>query len=82
MGTKCAPLLADQCFYLYEAKLIQKLPYEKKKYLHVAFSSTFRYIEVVLSIDNNQFHTNVDVIYSNEFEIKDITEFSTSAAYY
>jgi hypothetical protein len=47
----------------------------------VAFNSTFRYIEDVLSINNNQFHTYVDLIYPNELEIIDITECYRSASY-
>jgi hypothetical protein len=34
-----------------------------------------------LSIRNNHFHSYVDSIYSNELEIKDTTECSTSASY-
>jgi hypothetical protein len=48
----------------------------------VAFTSTFRYIDNVLSINDNQFHSYVDSIYPNELEIKDTTECSTSASYW
>ena len=44
-------------------------------------SITFRYIDDVLSINNNQFHSYVDSIYPNKLEIKDTTECSTSASY-
>ena len=81
MGTNCAPLLADLFLYSYEAELIQKLLHEKKKSLAVAFNSTFRYIDDVLSINNNQFQSLVDSIYPNELEIKDTTESFTSASY-
>jgi hypothetical protein len=47
----------------------------------VVFNSTFWSIDDVLSINNNQFHTYVDSIYTNELEIKDTTECSTSALY-
>jgi hypothetical protein len=70
MGTNCAPLLADLFLYSYEVEFIQKLLHEKKKTLAVAFSSTFRYIDDVLSINNNQFQSHVDSIYQNELEIK------------
>jgi hypothetical protein len=50
----------------------------KNKPLAVA---TFRYIDDVLSINNDQFHSYVDSIYSSELEIKDTTELSTSASY-
>ena len=81
MSTNCAPLLADLFLYSYEAEFFQKPPHEKKKYLAVAFNSTFRYIDDVLSINNNQFHSYVDSIYPNKLEIKDTTECSTSASY-
>jgi hypothetical protein len=71
----------DLFLYSYEAEFIQKLLHEKKKYLAVAFNSTFRYIADVLSINNNQFHSYVDSIYPHEVEIKDTTECSTPALY-
>jgi hypothetical protein len=80
MGTNCEPLLADLCLYFNEAEFIQKHLHEKNKPL-VAFNSTFRYIDDVLSINNDQFHSYVDSIYPSELEIKDTTESSTSASY-
>jgi hypothetical protein len=47
----------------------------------VAFNSTFWYIYDFVSININQFHSYVDSIYPNELEIKDTTQFSTSASY-
>ena len=81
MGTNCAPLLADLFLYSYEAEFIQKLLHKKNKSLAVAFNSTFRYIDDVLSINNDRFHSYVDSIYPSELEIKDTTESSTSASY-
>ena len=81
MGTNCAPLLADLFLYSYEAEFIQKLLHEKKKSLEVAFNSTFPYIDDVLSIINNDFHSYVDSIYPNKLEIKETTESSMSTSY-
>jgi hypothetical protein len=81
MGTNCAPLLVDLFLYSYEAECVQKLLHEKKKSLAVDFNSTFRYIDDVLSVNNNQFQLHVDSIYPGELEIKDTTEFTTSAWY-
>jgi hypothetical protein len=50
-------------------------------YSYVAFNSTFRYVEEVLSIGNSHFHSFVDLIYPTDLEIKDTTECSTSALY-
>jgi hypothetical protein len=68
--------------FLYEAEFIQKLLHEKNLPLVVAFNSQFRYIDNVLSINNDHFHSYVDSIYHNELEIKDTTESSTSASYF
>jgi hypothetical protein len=54
---------------------------EKNKPLAVAFNSTLRYIDDVLSINNDRFHSYVDSIYPSELEIQDTTESSTSASY-
>jgi hypothetical protein len=55
MGTNCAPL-ADLFLYSYEAEFIQKLLHKKNKPHAVAFNSTSRYIDDVLSINDDQFH--------------------------
>lgn len=52
MGTNFAPLLADLFLYSYEAEFFQRLVHENKKSLPLAFNSTFRYIDDVLSINN------------------------------
>jgi hypothetical protein len=69
MGMNCAPLLTDLFLYSYEAEFIQKLQQEKKKSLAVAFNLTFRYIDDVLSINNDQFRSYVDLIYPNEAKV-------------
>jgi hypothetical protein len=70
MGANCAPLLTDLSLYSYEAEFIKKLLHEKNKPLAVAFNSTYRYIDDVLSINNHQFHSYIDSIYPSELEIK------------
>jgi hypothetical protein len=64
-GTNCAPLLAYQFMYSYEAEFIQTLLHEKKIFLDGAFNSTFRYVNDALSINNSQFHLYLDSIYPN-----------------
>jgi hypothetical protein len=70
MGSNCVLLLAELFLYSYLFRSF----YMRKKSLIVAFNSTFRYIDDVLSINNNQFHSYVYSIYPNELEIKDTTE--------
>jgi hypothetical protein len=73
MGTNCAPLLANLFLYSYELKFIQNLLHKTNKPLAVAFNSTFRYLNDVSSINNDQFHSYVDFVYPGELEIKDTT---------
>jgi hypothetical protein len=47
----------------------------------VSFNHTFRYIDDVLSINNNNFHNYVHLIYPDELEIKYTTESDKSASY-
>jgi hypothetical protein len=81
IGTNCAPLLGDLFLYSYEAEFIQKLLHEKNKPLAVVFNSTITYIDDVLSLNNDLFHSYVDSIYPSELRMKDNTESSTSASY-
>jgi hypothetical protein len=60
MGTNHAPLLGDLFLYSYEEELL----HEKNKPLAaVAFNSTFRYIDDVLSI-NNDHSIHMSFLYS------------------
>jgi hypothetical protein len=52
-----------------------------KQKLTVSFNHTFRYIDRVLSINNNDFHQYVHLIYPNELEVKDTTESDKSVSY-
>jgi hypothetical protein len=47
----------------------------------VSFNHAFRYIDDVLSINNNNFHNYVHLVYSDELEIKATTESDKSASY-
>jgi hypothetical protein len=73
MCTYFAPLLVD----LFEAEFIQKLLHDKNKPLAVALNSTYRYIDDVLSINSDLFHSYFYSTFPSELEIKvttDITE--------
>jgi hypothetical protein len=80
MSKNCAPFIANQFLYSYEAEFIQKILHEKKQYLAVAFNSIISIYRRRL-INKNQFHSYVDLIYSNELEIEDATECFNCAFY-
>ena len=52
-----------------------------KKKLAVYFNLTYRYIDDVLSINNDNFHNYVHLIYPDELAIKDTTESDRCASY-
>jgi hypothetical protein len=54
---------------------------EKNLLLWPSIQHLYRYIDDVLSINNDQFHSHVDSVYPSKLEIKDTTESSTSASY-
>jgi hypothetical protein len=51
----------------------EELLCEKNKLLVVAFKSTFRYIDDMLSINNEHYHSYIDSIYPDALVIKDTT---------
>jgi hypothetical protein len=80
MGTNCAPLLADQFLYSYEADFMQWLLKKNEKKLPRSFNFTFRYIDDILSLNNSRFGDSVDRIYPIELEIKDTTDTDRSTS--
>ena len=81
MGTNCAPLLADLFLYSYEAEFINGLMQKGEKKLAQSFNFSFRYIDDVLSLNNNRFKDYLHLIYPSELEIKDTTNTDNSASY-
>ena len=81
MGTNCAPLLADIFLYSYEAEFIQSLLSTGRKQLASRFNFTYRYIDDVLSINNQEFENYLGQMYPVKLDINDTTESNTSASY-
>ena len=81
MGTNCDPFLADIFLYSYKADFIQSLLSTGKKQLASRFNLTYRYIDDVLSINNQEFENYLGQMYPAKLEIKDTTASTTSASY-
>ena len=81
MGTNCAPLLADLFLYSYEAEFMQEQLRKGNKNLASKFNLTFRYIDDVLSINNDAISNYLHFIYPPELEINETTESHCSASY-
>ena len=79
-GHKLRPLFADLFLYGYEVEFIQGLLKACKKHLAQKFNYTYRYIDDVLSLNHSKISEFIGLIYPCELEIKDTTEFNTSAS--
>ena len=71
MGTNCAPLLADFFVFLWNRIYPTACTERRKEKLAQSFNFTFRYIDDVLSLNNNKFSDHLHLIYPSELEIKD-----------
>ena len=55
MGTSCAPLIADLFLFCYERDFMMSLSDDKQDDVIGAFSTTSRYLDDILNIDNVYF---------------------------
>ena len=81
MGTNCAPILADLFLYSYENEFLDKLIKEGKRKLARKFNLSYRYIDDLISFNNERFKEFISDIYPKELTISETTE-STSVALY
>ena len=63
MGTNCASLVADLFLLCCEKDFMMSLSEEKQSKVIEAFSSTSRYLEELLNIDNKYFDGLISQIY-------------------
>ena len=66
MGTNCAPLIADLFLFCYESDFMTSLSRDNQANIMEAFSSTSRYLDDLLNIDNVHLEQMVDQIYPAE----------------
>ena len=63
MGTNCAPFVADLLLFCYKRDSMLSLSEDNQSDVTEAFSSTSRYLDDLLNIDNNFFDSMVNRIY-------------------
>ena len=63
MGTNCAPLVADLFLFCYERDFMMSLSVGNQSIIIEAFSSTSRYLDDLLNIDNTYFDGLISQIY-------------------
>ena len=81
IGTNCAPLVADLFLFCYERDFMKSLTKGKRFDLIDAFSSTSRYIDDLLNIDNIHFEYMVHRIYPAELQLNEANASDTEAAF-
>ena len=64
MGTNCAPLVTDLFLFCYERDFMMFLSVENQFDIIEAFSSTSRYLDDLLNIDNTYFDGLISQIYA------------------
>ena len=69
MGTNCAPLIADLLVFCYERDFMMSLSANKDAEIIEAFSSTSRYLDDLLNIDNINFDGMVRQIYPSAIQL-------------
>ena len=81
MGTNCAPLVADLVLFCYERDFMLSLSEDNKSDVIEAFSSTSRYLNDLLNIDNNFFDSMVNCIYHSELQLNKANVSDTEASF-
>ena len=81
MGTNSAPLLADLFLHTFEYDfMLNILKQDMTK--AIQFSNTFRYIDDLLSVNNEEFENYISTIYPSELELKNTSTSTPEVCYH
>ena len=70
MGTNCAPLIADLFLYCYESQFMARISKDpSKQHLIDKFNNTFRYLDDILALNNDDFNKYYEEIYPKELTL-------------
>ena len=72
MGTNCAPFVADLLLFYYERDFMTSLSDDIEVDIIEAFTSTSRYLDDLLNIDNPYFEEMVNQIYPSVQKLNEI----------
>ena len=81
MGTNCAPLVADLFLFCYERDFMLSLSDNNQTDIIEAFSSTSRYLDDLLNIENPYFGQMVGQIYPTELQLNKANSSDTEAPF-
>ena len=80
MGTDCAPQLANLYLFYHEYSYMRSL-LKTNLCLAKCFADTVRYIDDLLTLNNNKFNSEMSNIYPPELTLKRTTEADTKLSY-
>ena len=69
MGTNCTPLVADLFLFCYEVDFMMSLSNDKQTNIIDAFTTTSRYLDDILNINNVYFDNMVSWIYPSKLQL-------------
>ena len=82
MGTNCAPLVADLVLFCYERHFMLSLSVDKKaKIIEASNSTSRRYLDDLLNIDNIYFVGMANQIYPSELQLNKANSSCTEAPF-
>ena len=81
MGTYCALLVADIFLFCYESDFMLSLSDDNQSDVIEAFTSTSRYLDDLLNIDNTFFDSMVNQIYPSELQLNKANVSATEASF-
>ena len=81
MGTNCAPLIADLFLFCYDRDFMMSLSDDKQADVIDALSTTYRYLDAILNINNVYFGNMVSQIYPSELQLDKANTSDTEAAF-
>ena len=81
MGTNCAALVADLFLFCYERCFIMSPSGDKDARIIESFSSTSRYLNDLLNIDNTYFYHMINQIYPFELQLNNANSSDTEAPF-
>ena len=81
MGTNCAPLVTGLFLFCYERDFMMSFSDDKQADIIDAFSTTSRYLDDILNINNVYFDNMVSQLYPSEFQLNKANTSDTEAAF-
>ena len=81
MGIICAPLVADLLLFCYERDFMVSLSDDKQADIIVTFSTTSKYLDDILNINNIYFANMVSQIYPLEPQLDKANTSDTEASF-